>query len=754
MAENRELALVLKLVADQFQSELKNSQGALGQFNSFIKDWKTQLTAAGMALFAVAKSTANFGEEALKGAQKAGQTVETFTALSYAAKLADIDQQQLSVGLKSLSQNMVEAAQRTGDGEALFRRLGIAATDATGQLRPTEQVLLELADVFARSADGAGKTEAAVKLFGKAGLELIPFLNQGKAGIAGLMEEAKRLGVVVSEDAAKSADTFNNEIKRLQAATQGLTLQLGNELQPAFIELFKSMNGGLGLFNSLIGKVRELGSETSNVGQNLKNWSDAFGQTRIGQGMMDTFTAMGFGHRKGEGTLPREQFWMDALKSIGGLGGQLPPGGGVLASPGGEDKPQMALGAGPQREADAHVEDFKKHFKEHWSLVFTGAEGMRRDVEGDVDRLIRELVDDNARTIEQINKDFAGDTPAERQTAAGYRIVAQAQAEFRQREQQELVDNLQAWQAYYDQVGGSAEFRYTKELDLVRATLAQQINMTTEEAGRLLIAWQNHDGALADMILSRTALTEQQRETIMLKTLKNVAEANQRVSNDVFGGWALGMQKYIDDTKSGFGLAADMARRSAQEMEQAFRTGFFDLFEGRVKSMKDVLGGLANFVKQVASQVAAQLATSFVLKGLNSMSGFFTTSDTGWMNNIAEFFGADFTHKANGGLITPRHYAVGGRVLGTGNQDTIPAMLTPGEFVMRRSAVDAYGVGTLDRMNQGALSATVPTSITVNIHGAPQDSAASVDVRRTTDSMVIDVLLRHQRDLRPLFGGV
>ena len=57
MSENRELALVLKLVADQFQSELKKSQGALAGFNSFIKDWKTQLSAISGVLVAVAKST-------------------------------------------------------------------------------------------------------------------------------------------------------------------------------------------------------------------------------------------------------------------------------------------------------------------------------------------------------------------------------------------------------------------------------------------------------------------------------------------------------------------------------------------------------------------------------------------------------------------------------------------------------------------------------------------------------------------------
>ena len=41
----------------------------------------------------------------------------------------------------------------------------------------------------------------------------------------------------------------------------------------------------------------------------------------------------------------------------------------------------------------------------------------------------------------------------------------------------------------------------------------------------------------------------------------------------------------------------------------------------------------------------------------------------------------------------------GGLVPGTGNRDTVPAMLTPGEFVIRKSSVAKMGAGTLAQMN-------------------------------------------------------
>jgi hypothetical protein len=42
-----------------------------------------------------------------------------------------------------------------------------------------------------------------------------------------------------------------------------------------------------------------------------------------------------------------------------------------------------------------------------------------------------------------------------------------------------------------------------------------------------------------------------------------------------------------------------------------------------------------------------------------------------------------------------------GGLFKTVNTDSIPAMLTPGEFVVRRSAVENFGVDNLEKINDG-----------------------------------------------------
>jgi len=59
-------------------------------------------------------------------------------------------------------------------------------------------------------------------------------------------------------------------------------------------------------------------------------------------------------------------------------------------------------------------------------------------------------------------------------------------------------------------------------------------------------------------------------------------------------------------------------------------------------------------------------------------------------------------NKSGGEYPSGLTFASGGSVPGTGNRDTVKAMLTPGEFVIRKKAVEAIGADNLSRMNKYA----------------------------------------------------
>tara|TARA_Y100000591_G_C21829039_1_gene698467 strand:- start:378 stop:2285 length:1908 start_codon:yes stop_codon:yes gene_type:complete len=71
-----------------------------------------------------------------------------------------------------------------------------------------------------------------------------------------------------------------------------------------------------------------------------------------------------------------------------------------------------------------------------------------------------------------------------------------------------------------------------------------------------------------------------------------------------------------------------------------------------------------------------------------------------------EFKNIDLYNMYQAMPLFPYHYAKGGLVPsyfrnGGSNQDTVPAMLTPGEFVMNSNTVDKYGVGFMKSLNRG-----------------------------------------------------
>ena len=199
------------------------------------------VAAVGYGMHQLVVPVAEVGEELNKLSQKTAVSVEALSALLYASELSDVSAESLTKALKFLSTAMFDAKVKGGEGSAALKAFGVSALDAQGQIRPTEQVLLDLAEKFAAMPDSAEKAALAVKLFGKNGLDMIPMLNQGRDGLTEMMEEAKRLGLVMSADAARAAEEFNDNMKRLHAVNEGVQRQIGSALLPILADLTEQM---------------------------------------------------------------------------------------------------------------------------------------------------------------------------------------------------------------------------------------------------------------------------------------------------------------------------------------------------------------------------------------------------------------------------------------------------------------------------------------------------------------------------------
>lgn len=214
-------------------------------------------TAAAGALMAAVKSTADYGDALDNLSKRTGESVEDLSRLQYAAKMSDVSNEALGKGMKYLAGQIVGAANGAKDSSELFDKYGIAVRDVDGKVRGTADVLGDLADVFAEMPDGTEKAALAAEFFGsRLGSELIPLLNEGRAGIKALGDEAERLGLVMSSKQAAAAAEFNDNMDRLAARAKGAAVALGNELIPVLNTFLNEFSAGMensnGFFDALV----------------------------------------------------------------------------------------------------------------------------------------------------------------------------------------------------------------------------------------------------------------------------------------------------------------------------------------------------------------------------------------------------------------------------------------------------------------------------------------------------------------------
>jgi hypothetical protein len=228
MADN--VVQVIIRAKDEASDELKRFQGTIGQVGTAITGLSALVTGASVALWKIGESAAKRGEDLLAMSQKANVSVEEISRLQYAAQLSETSIESLAVGLRFLQKNAVENADA-------FAKYGIAVKDASGQLLSTDAILRKSADAFSHMAEGPAKGAAAIELFGRAGTQLLPLLNEGSAGIAKLESEADRLGITVSTASAALGDEFSDSMVRVKMQIEGLKMALAEQLLPVMIEV-------------------------------------------------------------------------------------------------------------------------------------------------------------------------------------------------------------------------------------------------------------------------------------------------------------------------------------------------------------------------------------------------------------------------------------------------------------------------------------------------------------------------------------
>jgi lambda family phage tail tape measure protein len=240
------------------QGQVKNAADRFGSLKGAVAGFGAAIAGSAIVggLSAIVKGSIDAGDELFNLQAKTGVAASALIGIGNAAKLADVDMATLGKGLTKLNINLVRAAEGNDALARQFAALGISVKDANGKVAPTDKVLAQIADRFADMPDGAQKAAAAVALFGKAGADLIPLLNEGA-------DSMEQFTYKVSDDFAARSDLFNDTITELGIKTQGFGMELTDALLPAlqsilevFGDLFDTDQDWTALFKVIEGVIR------------------------------------------------------------------------------------------------------------------------------------------------------------------------------------------------------------------------------------------------------------------------------------------------------------------------------------------------------------------------------------------------------------------------------------------------------------------------------------------------------------------
>lgn len=193
-----------------------NSSLGIIKFDSIV-NLSEKAFQLGERMYEVAKATASAINDIERSAKIANMTTSEYQKMAYAAKMSDVGIEEMSTGMKKLSINMDEAMKGTGDAASKFERIGISVLDSGGKMKGFNQILMEISDKFSTWEDGPRKIAIAVDLFGRSGERLVPYLNQGAAGIKKFYEEAEKLGIVLDEKMINAGSEMEEKFKRVES---------------------------------------------------------------------------------------------------------------------------------------------------------------------------------------------------------------------------------------------------------------------------------------------------------------------------------------------------------------------------------------------------------------------------------------------------------------------------------------------------------------------------------------------------------
>jgi hypothetical protein len=667
----QEVVAAFRKVAAESQASGKKASSA---FESTSKSLKTlQNTArlvAGSALLNglknITKSFLEFGDSIKDTADNLGVTTDFLQELQYAAVQTGAPVDSLSKAIAFLERKIADSAAK-GEGVVTFLDgTAIAATNADGSVRSLREVFDDILRVFPTLASETERASVANQAFSRSGREMVALLSRGKGGFDELAAAAHESGSVLEADALDAMSMLNDQLTELEKRlvvgfAKGLfddqTIKGVQDLvvylkDPQFVAAAEKLGRFFrdDLIPSLSWMVANYDAILTLFGGIVGGM--AFGPYGAVAGAIGAAMVTAYEPNPAPATRAPSQLQpMRASQPTGGL--PTTDAANVIADPVKEReaaaerersaRAQEKIAREAEREAQARQQAVQA--TEQYEAKLLELQGRRHEAE------LLALDTELQKYEENLRKrgDLTDQEISTRLDAA--RAIGEQGAQFGelQRQAQEAFGEIEARRAA-----------------ITEAVARGQI---TEQAGQAQLVALDKDrlGGLEKIAAQMLAIAEASGNPDQIAAVRALqGQLGQlRVEADKTGQEFAAFQKsLIDSAESGVATFFEDVVSGSKSADKAFQ----DLTKSIAQS----------FLKLISQKLSQKLFDSLLSAGGGLFGGF---------------FGGSPVKKAEGGMI---------RGPGTGTSDSIPALLSDGEFVVRSKVVAQPGVRSyLEALNAG-----------------------------------------------------
>lgn len=225
----------LALNDSAFVKGLRRNGERLKNFGRGLATIGAGITAAGAAITApLAVMLGQFlkvGDALDKMRQRTGISVEALSELQHAAGQSGTSLEMVEKGVRRMQQELGKAGPRSAEFTDALDALGLSV-ESLEAMNPEEQ-FNSIANAIGKIEDPTKRAGTAVALFGRAGTQLLPMIEDMEA----LRQEARELGFTMDGESAAAAVKLGDMLENLRKTVTYAGVAIGQALAPPLMKV-------------------------------------------------------------------------------------------------------------------------------------------------------------------------------------------------------------------------------------------------------------------------------------------------------------------------------------------------------------------------------------------------------------------------------------------------------------------------------------------------------------------------------------